>query len=254
MSAFRAVRSVSGMKEDLPVRDRDRLASPDAERSQQAYARLAGLMFLVVLALYLTGLFLASAVAGTGSFEDRAERIIAGEPLYRLALVLSLGGTLATMLLAMGLYVAVRPVDRNLALVALLFRTAEAVIGAVGVALSFALLQTQLAVQDAGAFDADQLEGLGALFTAVASGEISAIFFSVGSTLFFWLFLRSGYIPRILAAFGLAASLAYAALWLLQLILPESSWLIAYVSVPALIAEVGTGLWLLIRGIKTERS
>jgi hypothetical protein len=223
----------------------------DALRSQRAYARLAGLMFLVVLAFYITGLAITSVVAGSGTFDERTQRIIASEGLYRVALVSSLLGVLSTVLLATGLYVAVRPVDGNLARIALLFRTGEAVIGAVGIVISFAVLELRLSLADATAFDTDQLGVLAGFLSAAPSGEISAIFFSLGSTIFFYLFLRSSYIPTALAAWGLFASVVYAALWFAQLLVPESSGLVVYASVPALIAEVSTGLWLLIKGIRT---
>jgi hypothetical protein len=222
----------------------------DALRSQRSYARLAGLMFLVVLAFYIAGLVLTSVVAGSGTFDERTQRIIASEGLYRVALLCSLLGVLSTILLATGLYVATRPVDGNLARMALLFRTGEAVIGAVGMVISFAVLQVRVSAADASVFDANQLGALARFLSSAPSGEISAIFFSLGSTIFFYLFLRSTYIPKALSAWGLFASVVYAALWFAQLLVPESSGLVVYASVPALIAEVSTGLWLLIKGIK----
>jgi len=209
-------------------------------------------MYLVVLAASVAGLVLTSVVAGSGTFDEKAQRIIAYEGLYRVALVCSLGGSLSTILLATGLYVAVRPLDRNLAMIALLFRTGESVIGAVGIATSFAVLQMSLAVRDATAFDANQLGALASLFSAGASTEIAAIFFSLGSTIFFYVLLRSTYIPRALAAWGVFASVSYAALWLTRLIVPDASGLVVYGSLPILIAELSTGLWLLIKGIKTQ--
>lgn len=224
----------------------------EAERSQRAYARLAGLMYLVVLAADIAGLVLDSVVAGSGTFGERTQRIIASEGLYRVALTFALVGSLSTILLAAGLYVTVRPVDGNLALIALLFRTGESVVGAVGIAISFAVLQTRLAARDASAFSADQLGALASLFSAAPSGEIAAIFFSLGSTIFFYVFWRSTLIPKALSAWGIFASLSYAALWFARLILPESSGLTLYGSLPALIAELSTAFWLLIKGIKTQ--
>jgi hypothetical protein len=209
-------------------------------------------MFLIVLAASVAGLVLSAAVAGSGTFDERTQRIIESEGLYRVALVCSLGGSLSTILLATGLYVAVKPVDGNLAMMALLFRTGESVIGAVGIVISFAVLQMSLAVRDADAFDTNQLGALASLFSAGASTEIAAIFFSLGSTVFFYVFLRSTYIPKALSAWGLFASLCYAALWFARLILPESSGLVVYGSLPILIAELSTGFWLLIKGIDTK--
>ena len=91
------------------------------------------------------------------------------------------------------------------------------------------------------------------MFSAGASTEIAAIFFSVGSTIFFYVFLRSTYIPKVMSAWGIFASLCYAALWFTRLVVPESPALVVYLgSLPIPIAELSTGFWLLIKGIKTQ--
>ena len=74
----------------------------------------------------------------------------------------------------------------------------------------------------------------------------------MGSTIFFYVFLRSTYIPKVMSAWGIFASLCYAALWFTRLILPESSALVVFGSLPILIAELSTGVWLLIKGIKSQ--
>lgn len=208
-------------------------------------------MYLVVLAADIAGLVLGSVVAGSGTFDDRAQRIIASEGLYRVTLVCALVGSLSTILLATALYVTVRPVDGNLAVIALLFRVGESVVGAVGIATSFAVLQVSLAVRGASAFDTAQLAALASLLSASATGEIASVFFGLGSAMFFYLFWRSTYVPKWLSAWGIFASLLFAAVWSVGLIVPESSGLTVYGSLPALIAELATAFWLLIKGIKT---
>ena len=223
-----------------------------AEYSQRAYARLAGLMYFLVLGFDVAGALIGSSIGGGGNFVETAHRIMASETLYRIGLCLSLVGSLSTILLAIGLYVAVKPFDRNLAMMALGFRLVESAVGALGIAVAFGVLQLYLEANQASAFDANQLGALADLGSRVsgAATDVSAIFFSVGSTLFFSLFLRSKYLPRILSAWGIFASLVYAAVWLVSLILPQyATTAVAYGSVPILLAELSTGLWLLARGI-----
>jgi hypothetical protein len=209
-------------------------------------------MYLAVLALDIAGLVIASAVSGSGSFAEVSQRIVASETLYRIALCLSLGGSLATVMLAVGLYVTVRPADPNLAIMALLFRVAEATIGGAGLALAFSVLQIRLATGHSNAFDSGQLGALADLLShGDPSTHVGAIFFCFGSTVFFYVFLKSGYIPRLMAAWGVFASVVYAAAWFFGLIFPEGPGAVmAVASVPILIAEVSTGLWLLIAGIR----
>lgn len=228
------------------------MTDPIAEQAQRAYARLAGLMYFLVLGFDVAGALIGANIGGGGKFVETAHRIMASETLYRIGLGLSLAGSLSTILLAIGLYVAVKPFDRNLAMMALLFRVVEITVGAFGIAVAFGVLQLYLGANQANAFAATQLGALAELGGSAsgAATDISALFFSVGSTLFFLLFLRSRYLPRILSAWGIFASLVYAAVWLVSLILPPyAATAAAYGSVPILFAELSTGLWLLVRGI-----
>jgi hypothetical protein len=224
----------------------------NAESSQRAYARFAGLMYFLVLGFDVAGLLIVSSIGGDGNFVETSHKIMASETLYRIGLCCSLVGSLSTILLAIGLYVAVEPVDGNLAMMALLFRVAEAATGALGIIIAFTVLQIHLAANHANAFDANQLGALADLSSGVGT-EVSAIFFSLGSTIFFYVFLKSNYIPRVLSAWGIFASLVYAAVWFMSLILPQYlATAAAYGSLPILIAELSTGLWLLIVGIKIQ--
>ena len=221
--------------------------------SQRAYARIAGLFYLLVLVFDIAGLAITSIVAGGGSFGESAGNIAASEWLYRVGLSLSLLGTLATVPLAVGLYMTLRPADAGLALMGLLFRAVEVAVGAVGVVGSFAILQVYLAANHHGAFDPTQLRALTDLDPLGATTQVAAISFCIGSTIFFYVFLKARYIPRMMAAWGLFASLLYLAIWVAELAAPGIPALISAIgSVPILIAEVSTGLWLLIAGIRVS--
>jgi hypothetical protein len=218
--------------------------------TQEAYARFAGLMYLFTV-FDVTGFVIVSRISGGGNFIDAAHRIAEWETLYRIGLLCGLIGTLSTLLLAIGLYVALKPVDGNLAMTALLFRVAETTIGGVVVVLTFATLQINLEAGHASVLDAKQLGALADLVarTSAVGTNISVVFFAVGSTIFFYLFLRSGYIPRSLAYWGMIGSLVCLAAFIVNLLLPQSSEpLLGIGSLPIGIAEPVVGLWLLVRG------
>jgi len=222
------------------------------QQVQRTYARVAGLMYLAVLGFDIADLWIESAIRGNGSFLDTAHHIQASEGLYRIALLSGVVGTMMTVLLAVGLYVTLRPVDANLALIALLFRIVETATGAVGAVSAFATLQAYLTANHSNGLEASQLAVLVDVTSSASGFSVAAIFFCVGSTIFFYLFLRSGYIPRILAAWGVFASVLYLLAFVVSLIATQASGiLIAISSIPILIAELSTGLWLLIRGIRT---
>ena len=111
-----------------------------AKGSQNSYARFAGLMYFFT-AFDISGVVILSRISQSGTFLGTAHSIAASETLYRIGLLCGLIGTLSTILLAIGLYVTLKPVDENLAMTALLFRLAESVIGGVAIVFSFATLQ-----------------------------------------------------------------------------------------------------------------
>src|SRR5207237_7375670 len=84
-----------------------------AQGSQRAYARAAGLFYLLVLAFDIAGLVITSSIEGGGDFGRTARNIVASQGLYRLGLCLGLVGSMATVGLAVGLDVTLEPVDRN---------------------------------------------------------------------------------------------------------------------------------------------
>jgi hypothetical protein len=224
------------------------------EGSQNAYARFAGFMYFFT-AFDVAAVIIVSRITGSGNFLDTAHSIAAWETVYRIGLLCGLIGNLSTILLAIGLYVTLRPVDRNLAMTALLFRLAESAIGGMVVVSGFATLQIYLEANHTTAFDANQLGALADLVsrTSAIGTAVSVIFFCVGSTIFFYLFLRSAYIPRILATWGALASVLCMIAFFASLLVPQSSELLMGIGGLAIgLAEPVVGLWLLTRGINTH--
>ena len=222
------------------------------ELSQMAYARVAGVLYFFT-AFDLTGVVIISGITGTGTFLATAHSIAASETVYRIGILLGLIGDLSTIILAIALYAILKPVDGILAMTALLFRLAESAIGGVVVVLGFAELQIYLDANHASALSAKQLGVLADLMsrTSAAGTDVSVVCFSIGSAIFFYLFLRSGYIPRALALWGLLGSLLCTVAFSGSLLVPQSSdFLRGIGALPIGIAEPVVGLWLLIRGIR----
>jgi hypothetical protein len=63
------------------------------------------------------------------------------------------------------------------------------------------------------------------------------------------LFLRSRYLPRALAGLGIFTSALLAALAVLAFVFPERTNELKLFAVPALLTEIATALWLLIKGL-----
>lgn len=225
-----------------------------AERTQRRYARLAGFLLLWLIITGLAGAITVSSIAGSGTFIEVAQRIAASERLYRVALSSELIETMSAALLAFALYATLKPVDKLLAQMAMYWRLGESFIGGAGMISGFVKLRLYTSPQSIAALGADQSQVLVDLTRSagVASYNISAIFFSLGSILFFYLFFRSRYIPRILSVLGLVASVLVPVICFGSLIFPEYAARLQYGWAPMAVAEVATGFWLMVFAVKTQ--
>jgi len=224
------------------------------EKTQRIYARVAGFLFLWLIITGLAGALTISHIVGSGTFAETAKRAVASEHLYRVALSSALVETLSVVLLAFALYVTLKPVDMLLAQIAMYWKLGESFIGGVGMIFGFVRLRLYTSPQSVGTLGADQSQALVDLtrHAGFAAYNISAIFFSIGSILFFYLFFKSRYIPRILSAFGVFASVVVPVICFASLIFPEHAATLQYGWAPMAIAEVTTGIWLMLFAVKTQ--
>jgi len=232
------------------------MASSESDKSQIRWARLAGFMYLFVDIAYAAGLVIARHFEVPGNFAETARGIVASETLYRIAVSSQLVASICTVFLAFGLYVAVKPIGKSLALLALLFRLVEATIFGLNVLFSFVVLESFIASDYLKAFGGNQPTVFLNLRSAFYSDSftIAGIFFSFGSILFFYLFLKSTYIPKVLSAFGLFSSALVTVISFTELILPRNAALlqVGWGWVPLALAEILVGLWLLFKGVNLE--
>jgi len=198
------------------------MAAKDRVRWQRGWARVAGLMYWVVLVADIAGAAIHSRTMGRS---------------------LELAGSFFTVFLALGLYYALRPVQAGLARMALAMRLLEAAFGVLSILVGFAGISARLGSTGLGG-------GLIRLAEWADATNFSALAFTIGSTIFFSLFVKSGYIPRVLAWWGLLASVAAMGACLTHLAHPAFAAMTIYPWIPALVAETSTGLWLLVKSVK----
>jgi hypothetical protein len=223
----------------------------DNEKTQMRYARLAGFMYLFVDLAYAAGVMIANRFEVPGNFTETSHAIMRSELLYRIGLTSIFIGALSTVFLAMGLYVAVKPINKNLALLALLFRLVEATMFGLLSLFSFVVLKVFIGSDYTNAFGSSQPAVLVTLCTAVYSDGfiVAGLFFLTGSILFFYLFLKSTYLPKALSAFGLFGSLLVTITNFADLLLPQYHKILHLGILPLGVAEITVGLWLLIKGV-----
>jgi hypothetical protein len=230
------------------------IENPEGEKSQRTYARLAGFLLLAVIVIALGSGVVLSRVAGSGTFAETARRVAASEHLYRAALSAAVIVSLGSALLAFALYATLRPVNRLLAQLAMIFTLEDSFLALVVRMCAFVRVHLYLSAQSAGV-QPIPAESLADLMRRIAdtTENLGGICFGIGSFLFFYLFFQSRYIPRVLAALGLCASAIWTSLYFTNLIFPEQHAVFQYICfLPMVLAEVSTGFYLLLFSIKAE--
>jgi hypothetical protein len=214
------------------------------------WARITGGLYLS----FIVSSVLADVLGhvGRGNTPQVYDAITTSPGTFRLALVCAFVSTFFFLMAAWGLYVLLRRVNRDLALLFLL-------LNAVGVAVQCA---SMLALVSA-LFLGNPGDGPAALpqpqADALAQGDIDVYRTGfVTSQLFFgtWLFplgylvLRSGFLPRLLGALLILDGVAELVWFTQALLLPAHPEIKTPGTFVSLLAEVGLTLWLLVRGVK----
>jgi hypothetical protein len=180
------------------------------------------------------------------------ETIGADPRSFRLALVIALISAFLFLMAAWGLFVLLRPVNRDLAVAFLL-------LNAVGVAIqcaSMLWLVTALLLGEAPNYlqstSAAQLDGLTYLsINAYRTGFVTAqLFFATWLFPLGYLVYKSGFLPRFLGVLLVLAGVAIL-IWFLQALLWPAYEAIIYPGlIVSFVAEAGLGSWLLVKGVK----
>jgi len=218
---------------------------------QRTYARLAGILFLLNYVLQGAGDSVTIIAHGGETFAETARYAADHALLWRVCL-LSVGlAWIDIGILAFALYVVLQPANRRLAQLALVLRLGASFVGAGS--LMFRVAQARLYSASADdLFTTEQLHTLSAVIQRGANAGVwtSWLLMDAGSLLFFVLFLRSGYLPRALAGFGIVASALFIPVVVVMFVFPERSNGLKVLGLPMFLAEVVTALWLLIRGLQ----
>jgi hypothetical protein len=182
-----------------------------------------------------------------------ARNIIASERMFRLGTATDCVMLAGGIVLIWSLYVLLRPVHRDLALLAVLLRVVETAVTVSATIASLIAVRLLSGREYLDVFEAGQLHALSRLArNAFGLGQdVGFVFLGMGSAIFAYLLLRSRYVPRILAGWGVFASLLLAASNLVFFVFPGVAGTLLYASLaPIGIYEMTIGFWLLLRGAR----
>ena len=225
-----------------------------AQPAQDKVARITGGFYL--------GFIVASVLAGTlghigmGTAQQVYQAIVTNTSSFRLGLVIAFISAFLFLLSAWGLYVLLRPVNKDLALLFLLLNTVGVAIQCASmIPLVSALLQGDAASR-MQAYSPAQLEGLALLSINVykTGGVTAQLFFGTWLFPLGYLVYKSEILPRFLGVLLMLDGIGVL-IWFLQALLLPAYPAISYPAwALSFIAECGLALWLLVKGVKVVGS
>jgi hypothetical protein len=233
------------------------------EESEQRAAKAAGLTYIVSLAFiaYVNfgihpRLFSGDPPNyGLADAEETARNILADLPLFRLSIALLLSYCVGVVIVLAAFYLILHPFGRTIALIAAACRLLLAGAWAMGTAQFFDTMRLLNGGSDLGVFSENQLRALASLTPSVFWDHyyVGLFFWGLSTTLFSYLWLKSGYIPRAFAAFGIVSgalatlcALGYIAYWNTPAF--ENFW--ALFDTPLVIFEIGLSVLLLVKPLQ----
>ena len=231
----------------------DRAVAP----TPQLYARIGGSLYLFII---LAGGFAEGFVRGklivSGNATVTANNIMASQSLWRIAFAGELTVYVCAVALVLILYVLLRLVNRDIALLAAFFNLVSIAIEAINSLLHFAPLLLLGGADYLRAFPPHQLQALALLFLDLHEYGfgISLLIFAFVLLTNGYLIFKSGYLPKTLGVLLTIASLCYVTNSVALFLAPTvEAMIFPGILFPAGIAELSLSLWLIVMGVDVQK-
>lgn len=175
-------------------------------------ARVAGLLYLIIIVLGLFGeVFARSALIDPGDAVTTASNITVSEGLFRAGFLTDSIMFLSDVALAVLLFILLKPVNKILALVALVFRLTQTAVIALNLLNYYAASLLLKGSVYTSAFNSVQLDSISALLLDLHSHgyDLGLILFGVHCLILGYLIVQSLYLPKFLGYLVMAAGGIY---------------------------------------------
>ena len=229
------------------------------DKSQRTAAKVAGfaLLFSMVIVVF-ANYALLNPLLVRGNAVETARNILAHETQFRVAATCFLTYSLSVIVLLAALYVVLKPVNRGLALVGALFRLVFALLWLLSTLNLLGALRLLGSAPYLQVFEPDRLQTLARVYIAATFDDyyVGLPFFGLASTVCAWLWLKSNYIPRGLAFFGVISSAFCVFCAFIYLIFPGFAKPVNpyWFDSPMALFEMALSFWLLFKGLRPSGS
>jgi Domain of unknown function (DUF4386) len=219
-------------------------------------ARMAGFLYLIyIVTTIVADVFGRSKLIVFGDAAATAQNIMASEWQFRIGITGDLVSMVFFLLAAWALYVLLKPVNKDLAILFVLLNLGGVAVYSINLLNQFAAVLLLSGADYLKVFQADQLQSLVMFFLNLHHNGywIAQIFFGAWLFPLGYLVFKSGFLPRILGI----VMMIHCVGWLmtsLQFFLFPGFEVITYLTYPlGFISEFGLTLWLLIMGVKDQK-
>ncbi len=222
--------------------------------SVQTYARIAGVLFLLsIVAGGFGEFYVPSKLIVSADATATARNIIASDSLFRLGFAIYLIEAVCDIALTLLLYVLLRPVRKDLALLAAFFGLVSTALFGVAELFYFAAALILGGANYLKTFSPDQLNTLALLSLKLFGygGGIFLVFSGVAWVLRGYLIFRSGYLPKFLGVLLTLSGLAFIAMNFTLVFAPAyPSGRLLLLAVPGTLSLT---VWLLVKGVDVRK-
>ena len=224
--------------------------------SNNKIARTAGLLYLIVAIcggfslMYIPFKFIVwNDAAATVS------NIVASESLFRIGFVSGLISMMCFILLPLALYLLLKQVNRNHAMLMVIFALMSVPISCINIVSQFAALKISTEADYMHVFESNQLNALVLLFIDLynTGNLINHIFWGLWLLPLGFLVYKSGFLPRILGVLLMIGCFGYLISFFVHSLFPEHVETTSSLPMISGIAEISFCLWLLIRGVNLSK-
>lgn len=223
------------------------------EYSPKAYSKLVAIMMAITMVAGGFGeIYAPTMLLVPNDATATANNIIASELFYRVSFFAYLVEAMCDITIAMALFILLRPVHRNLALLALLFRVLSTATFAVSAFFYFAPSLILNNAEYMNSFTPEQINALSLLFFNFYSlgGGVFSIFYGIASVIFGILIYRSDYLPNFLGILLAIAGMGFVANSLLIVVAPFYATSAFFL--PMLLTNFVFIFWFSLRGVDSD--
>src|SRR5205814_1094467 len=233
----------------------NKMTTTSIDNSQRTAAKVAGWSGLITFAIVVFGNYvLLNPLAVSGNVAATAQNVVAHQTQLRITVVCFLTYSLGVVVLLTALYVILKPVNPGLALVGALFRLVFALLWLLSPVNLLSMLRLLSNANYLRVIEPDRLQALARLHLGATFDDyyIGLPFFGLAATVCAYLWLKSNYIPKGLAIFGVISSAWCVLCAFVFLIFPHFNKVVNdyLFDTPMALFELIVSFWLLFKGLK----